>query len=99
MNLLSIWTDPVYRRIGTATALRDKMTEVAVALYDWDDGQYGDDVLLKTMYCLRDEYREPFEKWLEKNDFTDFGIINEATDTTPEICSATAEIHFYRYGG
>jgi hypothetical protein len=42
----------------------------------------------KNIICL--------SSWLEKNDFTDFGIIKAATETTPEICTATAEIHFYR---
>ena len=96
LNLLSIWTDPRYRRMGVASALRDKMTQVAVSLYDWDDGQYGDDVLLKTMYALSDRYREPFEAWLEKNDFTDFGILTEPSADTPAIRSASAEIHFFR---
>ncbi len=97
INLLSIWTTPEYRRKGIASGLRDKMTQIAVSLYNWDDAQYGDDVLLKTMYCLRDEYRKPFEEWLIKNDFTDFYIMNYADGDRPEICSATAEIHFMRF--
>ena len=96
LNLLSIWTEPVYRRMGIASALRDKMTEVAAQLYDWEEGQYGDDVLLKTIYSLRGEYKKPFEEWLMKNDFTDFAIVNEETDEKPAICAATAEIHFFR---
>ena len=99
INLLSIWTDQKYRRMGIASALRDKMTEVAVALYDWEEGQYGDDVLLKTMYSLPDKYREPFEAWLRANDFTDFSIMNEAAEEQPEICAATAEIHFFKLVG
>ena len=99
LSLLSIWTAPAYRRMGIASALRDKMTEVAVNLYDWDDGQFGDDVILKTMYSLRDEFRKPFEAWLQKNDFTEFCILKEADGEKPEICSATAEIHFMRYSG
>ncbi len=96
INLLSIWTAPEFRRMGIASALRDKMTEVATALYDWEEGQYGDDILLKTMYCLREEYRKPFEEWLVQNDFTDFGILKQADGTSPEIRSATAEIHIFR---
>ena len=56
----------------------------------------GDDILLKTMYCLREEYRKPFEEWLVQNDFTDFGILKQADGTSPEIRSATAEIHIFR---
>lgn len=96
INLLSVWTAPSYRRMGIASALRDKMTEVAVELYDWEEGQYGDDVLLKTLYSLREEYKKPFEEWLMKNDFTDFAIIREADDGKPAVCAATAEIHFFR---
>ena len=51
------------------------------------------------MYSLTDTYREPFEKWLEANDFTEFCILKEAEGYKPEICSAWAEIHFYRYDG
>ncbi|MBQ8914209.1 MAG: GNAT family N-acetyltransferase [Lachnospiraceae bacterium] len=97
MNLLSIWTAQKYRRMGIASALRDKMTEVAVNLYDWEEGQYGDDITLNTMYSLSDRYRKTFEAWLEKNDFTDFCIIKEASDGASDICSATAEIHFMRF--
>lgn len=99
INLLSIWTDPVYRRIGIASALKDKMTEVALELYDWEEDQYGDDILLKTMYCLGDDYKKPFVQWLEKNDFTDFAMLKEADDRTPEVCLASAEIHFFKYVG
>ncbi len=99
INLLSIWTAQKYRRMGIASALKDKMTEVAVNLYDWEEGQYGDDIILKTMYSLGDEYRKPFESWLEKNDFTDFCILKNAEGNNPEIKSATAEIHFMRFTG
>ncbi len=50
------------------------------------------------MYCLADRYREPFEHWLQKNDFTDFGNLRESQLGQPDICSAMAEIHIYRYG-
>ncbi len=96
INLLSIWTDQKYRNIGVASQLLDKMLEVALNLYDWEEGQYGDDIVLKTMYCLSDKYRRVFEAWLQKKDFTDFCILKNADDDTPEVCSATAEIHFYR---
>ena len=96
INLLSVWTDSNYRRMGIASALRDKMTLIAVNIYDWEENQYGDDVLLKTMYSLSEKYRKPFEAWLEENDFTDFCILSEASEDKPEIRSATAEIHFYR---
>ena len=99
LNLLSIWTDQRYRRMGVASALKDKMTFVAVNLYDWDDAQYGDNVFLRTMYCLADEYREPFEGWLMANDFTDFGILSKGAIDSPEKCCATAEINFMRFTG
>ncbi len=79
-----------------ASGLSKKMTEVALALYDWEGGQYGDDITIKTMYCLEDQYREVFEAWLEKNDFTDYIILREGTADRPEICGATAEVHFFR---
>ncbi len=97
ISLLNIWTDEKYRRKGIASGLLQKMTEVARALYDWEDGQYGEDIILKTMYCLEDQYREAFEEWLRKNDFTDFLIIRDEEADKPEICGATAEIHFFRY--
>lgn len=99
INLLSIWIDPVYRRMGIASALLDKMTEVCAALYDYEEGQYGDDVTLKTVYSLSDKYRVPFEEWMKACDFTDFMILKEAHEGEPEICSATAEIHFFRMVG
>ena len=97
ISLLSVWTDEEHRREGIASGLLQKMTEVARALYDWEDSQYGDDILLKVMYCLEDEYREVFEEWLRKNDFTDFLVMRDKSQNRPEICGATAEIHFFRY--
>ncbi len=97
INRLSIWTVKDRRREGIASGLLEKMTEVAGALYGWDDGQYGDDITLKTMYCLDVGYREIFEAWLEKNNFTDFMVMRDATKDRPDICGATAEIHFYRW--
>ena len=97
INLLSIWTAMDRRREGIASGLLQKMTEVARALYKWDDGQYGDDITLKTMYCLDDRYRKIYEAWLEKNGFTDFMVMRDETEDRPDICGATAEIHFYRW--
>ena len=54
---------------------------------------------MKTMYSLSDNYREIFEAWLEKNDFTDFCILKDKEDDKPEIKSATVEIHFMRFVG
>ncbi|MBP3196256.1 MAG: GNAT family N-acetyltransferase [Butyrivibrio sp.] len=96
LNLLSIWTVSEYRRMGFASALLDKALQVAAALFDYEEGQYGDDITLKTMYCLGDEYKEPFEEWLKKNDFTEFGILKPTGDGKPEVCSASADIHFFR---
>ena len=96
LNLLSVWTAPEYRRMGIASALLDKALEVAAALYDYEEGQYGDDITLKTMYCLSDEYRKSFEEWLMKNDFTELGILNSSDGERPEVCSASADIHFFR---
>ena len=97
INLLSIWTAMDRRREGIASGLLHKMTEVARAPYKWDDGQYGDDITLKTMYCLDDRYRKIYEAWLEKNGFTDFMVMRDETEDRPDICGATAEIHFYRW--
>ncbi len=97
INLLSIWTAKDRRREGIASGLLEKMTEVARSLYEWDDGQYGDDITLKTMYCLDDRYREIYEAWLEKNNFSDFLVMRDATKDRPDICGATADIHFYRW--
>ncbi len=97
LTLLSVWVVPEKRNEGVASQLLQKMLYVAYRLYNWEDGQYGDDITLKTMYCLADEYREPFEKWLEKNDFTDFYITRTSRLGQPDICTASAEIHMYRY--
>jgi GNAT superfamily N-acetyltransferase len=99
LNLLSVWTVPEYRHMGIASALLDKAVQVAAALFDYEEGQYGDDITLKTMYCLSDEYRKPFEEWLMKNDFTEFGILKPSGDGRPEICSASSDIHFFRTTG
>lgn len=99
LNLLSVWTLPEYRHMGIASALLDKALQVAAALFDYEEGQYGDDITLKTMYCLGDEYKKPFEEWLMKNDFTDFGIYRSSGDGRPQICSAFADIHFFRTTG
>ena len=99
LSLLSVWTDQRYRRMGVASALKDKMTFVAVNLYDWDDSQYGDDVILKTVYCLSDEHRQAFEGWLRANDFTDFGVLTAKEQDRPEKCCATAQVNFYKYIG
>ena len=96
LNLLSVWTAPEYRRMGIASALLDKALEVAAALYDYEEGQYRDDITLKTMYCLSDGYRKSFEEWLMKNDFTELGILKSSDGERPEVCSASADIHFFR---
>ena len=97
LTLLSVWTEQSCRRQGVASALLQKMTEVALQLYDWEKGQFGDDIVLSAMYCLPDRYRKPLEEWLMKNDFTDFAILRPAEEDRPEICAASAEIHFMRY--
>ena len=96
INLLSVWTVPEYRHMGIASALLDKTLQVAAALFDYEEGQYGDDITLKTMYCIEDEYRKPFEEWLMKNDFTEFGVIKVSEGDRPEICIASSDIHFSR---
>ena len=98
ISLLSIWTDQRYRRKGVASGLLQKLSEIARALYVWEDGQYGDDVSLKVMYCLEEKYRQVFEAWLEKNDFTEFMVMREEDAGRPSVCGATAQIHFYRTG-
>ena len=45
------------------------------------------------------EIRKPFEEWLMKNDFTEFGIVREEEGDRPEICTAVADIHFFRTSG
>ena len=97
LNLLSIWTAPKFRRMGVASSLMDKMLTVALHPYDWEESQYGDDIVLKTMYCLEKEYQEPFEAWLRDVSFTDFCILKKKAGRSPEVCSATAEVHFSRY--
>ncbi len=96
LNLLSIWTDQDHRREGVASGLLHKMADIVRALYNWEDGQYGEDISLKTMYCLNRRYRDIFESWLEKNDFTDFLILRDGNEEHPDICGATAEIHIFR---
>ncbi len=96
LTLLSIWTDPECRRQGVATKLLQAMTQVALQLYQWEEHQYGDDVLLRVMYCLENKHLEVFEAWLRKNDFTDFYILDDDADDRPAIRSADAEIHFFR---
>jgi hypothetical protein len=98
LTMLSIWTGQESRRQGIASMLLKKMLYVAYRLYNWQQYQYGDDIQLKTMYCLADEYREPFEEWLKKNDFTEFYIMRDSQLGQPDICSAMAEIHIYRFG-
>ena len=68
----------------------------------WTDQAYRREgvasaLLLKIMYCLDDKYRDVLENWLEKNDFTDFYILQDGNDERPDICGATAEIHIFRY--
>lgn len=99
LTLLSIWTDQSYRRQGVATALFGKVLDVATQLYDWDEYQYGDDIMVNTMYCLEDRYRLPLEEWLKKIDFTDFCLLKDENDDRPAIRSATAEVHMFRVFG
>ena len=42
---------------------------------------------------------KPFEEWLMKNEFTEFGIIRNPEGDRPEICTASADIHFFRTSG
>ena len=98
LNILSVWTDQEYRRQGVATDLFSKLLQVASGLYQWDELEYGDDIEVKTMYCLENDLRRAFDLWLESVGFSEFNIMRDAEGDRPETCGATAELHLFRYG-
>ncbi len=97
INILSVWTDQKYRRRGVASDLFDKLMELVSALYNWDELEYGDDIEIRTMYCLDDAFRKPYEGWLEAKGFSDFSVLREAEGDRPAICGAAAEMHLFRF--
>ena len=104
LNLLSIFTLPGYRRKGYATAILQKAVMMARQLYQWDEGEEDDDVVLKTLFRLPEDMEEDFAAFLAANGFTDFLLLEDADDPATEpgedgeklnIWSAFGEIHFY----
>ena len=104
LNLLSIFTLPEYRRKGYATAILQKAVMMARELYQFDEGEEDDDIVLKTLFRLPKEMEEDFAAFLAANGFTDFLLLEDADDPETEpgedgevlnIWSAYGEIHFY----
>ncbi len=104
LNILSIYTRPEFRRKGYGTELLQSTVKVARQIFQWDDDETEDDIILKTLFRLPGEMEEDFAAFLAANGFTDFVLLEDAEspDTEPgedgellNVWSAYAQIHFY----
>ncbi len=93
INILSLFTLPEYRRKGYAQALVKKAVETARALFQWEDGEKEDEVILKTLYRLPPKMEEDYEGFLKAVGFTDFVLLDE---DKLKVWSAHASLRFYR---
>ena len=104
INILSIYTLPEFRRKGYGTALVQTAVKVSRGLFQWDEGETEDDVILKTLFRLPHDMEEDFASFLAANGFTDFILLEDEDDEATEagidgeklnVWSAYAEIHFF----
>ncbi len=96
LNLLSVYTDLPMRRSGYGKRLFDSLCRLAASLYEWDRGQRGDIITIKTTYCLFDEFRIPFEEWLRSVGFDRFYVIDgEEYDSDTKVRAATAQLYIF----
>ena len=93
INILSIFTVPQLRRKGYASFLVDGLVDTALKLFCFDEDESEDDVVLKTLYRLPEDLESVFRPFLEKNNFTDFVILDESEGL--KTISAFAEIRFF----
>ena len=49
---------------------------------------------LKAVYRLSEKFKNPFEEFLKKNNFTDFYLLDEHDN--PQVWAAVEEIRFYK---
>ncbi len=94
INILSLFTLPGFRRQGFGSALVKKTIETARALFQWDEGEKEEEVILKTLYRLPPEMEKDYEGFLKAAGFTDFVLLRE--EEVFKVWSAFASLRFYR---
>ncbi len=95
LNIVSIFTYPLFRRRGYATMLLQTVPKVARASFKWQEGETEDTIYYKTLYRLPEDIRTVYESFLIKNMFSDFFLVDEEK----EVWSASAMISMVREDG
>ncbi|MBO4291624.1 MAG: GNAT family N-acetyltransferase [Lachnospiraceae bacterium] len=94
LAVLSIYTIPEHRRQGIASELLEKAIFVSRQLFVFEDGEDEEFINLKAVYRLSEKFKNPFEEFLKKNNFTDFYLLDEHDN--PQVWAAVEEIRFYK---
>lgn len=94
LAVLSIYTIPEHRRQGIASELLKKAIFVSRQLFVFEDGEDEEFINLKAVYRLSEKFKNPFEEFLKKNNFTDFYLLDEHDN--PQVWAAVEEIRFYK---
>ncbi len=95
IQIISIYVLPGKRRKGVGSSLVKKLFDIVGNTYVFDEGEYGTDVFVKTMYCLPADIRSSYEAFLKANDFTRFYIFKKAKGRAAALCGADAQLHIY----
>ena len=83
-----------HRRQGIASELLEKAIFVSRQLFVFEDGEDEEFINLKAVYRLSEKFKNPFEEFLKKNNFTDFYLLDEHDN--PQVWAAVEEIRFYK---
>lgn len=93
VQILSIYMLPQKRRKGAGSGLISRLFNLMASAYGWEEGEYGTDVYVKTMYALPAELYKVYEAFLKANSFTQFYIFEKAKGRKPSLRGADARLH------
>ena len=98
VQILSIYVEPDKRRRGAGSGMIKRLYNVMAQTYVWQQGEYGTDVHVKTMYALPAEMCKNYEAFLKANRFTQFYIFEKARGRKPSLRGADAKLHLSDLG-
>ena len=92
IGILSIYTLADHRRQGYASRLIGELLHISLGCFQWEE-EPEEDIVLKTIYRLPEDMEQVYRFFLEKNHFTDFVILDGASD--PKVFCAFVELKFF----
>ena len=94
LAILSLYTLKEWRRQGIASGLLEKAVFAARQLFVFEDEEDECFINLKAVYRLSEPFKNVWEEFLKKNDFTDFYLLKEEGEL--QVWAAIGELRFYR---